>query len=249
MDLRNFYKRLLSESVGVPRSFVFNVSLSTRNFDASSNVLILISNLKEISAKNIYSEVITNLNVSNLFENTRFNENNGMLNWDIPKKIWIHQLLATSKFIKNFKNEISLPFSLNEDELFQIKYVYTRIHSVFRHFYKKFPEASGHKTLNLDLISRKDIINLIKVIASYPEWIMKTFESKDPNFLRKYLLRIRNSFELLWNLCDEKGAELCFILPNDFHQTNARMFVLDVLRNILEKSSFVLGFVPEKELR
>lgn len=249
MNLRRFYKKLIREVLGLPCGFSFGINFPTRGCDASSNVLILVSNDRKVSAEDVYLKVASCLKSSVFFEGINFNQNNGTINWYIPKKVWVHQLLVVSNFLKNSKHKVCLSFMMDSDKLFQIQYVYARIHSVIRHFYEKFPHALEYTNANLDLISRKDIINLIKVIANYPSWFVRTLKSGDPDFLCKYLLRLSDSFNQIWDFCDEKGAELCFVLPDNPDETNARVFVLDVFQKLLEKSSEIIGFTLEKEFK
>ena len=236
MNLRNFYKKVISEAVGVPRNF--DVCFPAKDFDASSNILIV------SSVKNF--EIISCLKNSGLFEN--FDKKDDLIRWDIPKKVWIHQLIIAHRFIMNFQSKICLPISVSEDELFRINYMYARIHSVLNHFRKNFPDVTEYESANLDLISRQDIVNLIKFMVGYPEWIMKAVETRDFSCLYGYLLKVRDSFDHLWISCDEKDAELCFILLNDLKQTKSRVFLLDVLRMILERSFAMVGITLKKEI-
>lgn len=235
MNLREYYKRLIAEIFSLPEDFLFQINFPLKNFDASSDAIIFFSKLKKIPVENLCSEIFFKIKSRKEFENI-YIKNNGILYWNIPKNIWLKKLSSDVKS-KNFQK---IPNLKVENEIFfKIIYVYTRINSVLNHFLQVFKNFQKIDSINLDLLSRKDIINLVKMILKYSE--NDFFESSED--IKKYFLKLINAFDFSWNISEE-GSELCFILPNNFEETSARIFVLNVLKYILE-----LNFTMDKELK
>ena len=254
MDLLDYYRDLLKQQASdLDLSGIsFRICFPSKFVDASSNFALAAARMRGTSPLDECCKICVALKDHQDFENISFREGSYILTWNIPSEVWFSRL-------KEIYNNplVSMPcgldIKLSSEEIFQLQYVYTRIHSVYRHFLQRFPEEYRfleEKSLNSSnflLKPMKIALNLIKVITGCGEWIKDIAAGRGFKNLQRYPMRLAEAFNELWNYHND-GAEMVFIFPNDLKRTWQGIFILKYLKQVLEQIFLVLKIDTVEEL-
>ena len=235
MNIRDFYIDCLRKILGLDSSVDFSVRFLYEQGRAESNVSIKVADFNQncLGKLQAYAEFLD-----------LYFSNNGMLTWKVPDIIWYDHLIILDDKL-NFFEIPRGSLILNEDDLFELRYMYTRICSVFRHYNKRFPSDSLnsiHKA-NLHLIFRQDIIELVRIMVAFT-----LLDLKKRNQVSMYVRKLIESFNIAWS-GSLPYEELAFITPANIPETKSRLAVLNVLKRMLLKFFATLDVDAQEELR
>lgn len=239
MNIRDFYINCIRDVLGISSVVDFSVKFFYELGRAESNVAIKVANFNpNFSSQNCFEK----FRASSEFSNSQFLDN-GMFIWIVPDIIWYNHLVILNDELDFFK----IPkdsLNLNEDDLFELRYVYARICSVFRHYNKWFPADSLNSIheANLHLISRQDIIRLVRTMVAFT-----LLDLKKRNQVNVYIRGLSESFNKAWSE-SLPHEELGFITLANITETKSRLAVLNVLKRMLLKFFKTLGVDAQEEL-
>lgn len=247
MDLRSHYENLLKQLIDDSEKVAFRVCFPSKFVDVSSDFALAVARLHGTSFTDECRKICKTFENHSDFLDLKFRESDGILTWNIPPKIWFSQL---EELYENLQSAPEIPFvdiNLSQEEIFQLQYVYARIHSVYQHFFHRFPKEKIPTSANFSLESMKILLNLIKTIVGYSRWMTDIIENENSEDLRKYPVRLIEVFNELWDWRKD-GAEMIFVFPNDLVRTQAEIFILECLKRVLQQIFAVLRVNPVEEL-
>ena len=154
------------------------------------------------------------------------------------------------------KSDAHLEFDLdlakktsNENPVFYVQYANARIQSIFRNAEEDgidmdtlMTEDRGQRTegiFNVDLLTRKDEIDLIKAIHRFYDVIEGCARNLEPHRLTFYLIDLVGKFHSYYNKTR--------VLKNEVNLTMARLLLLFMLQKVIKKGLDILGVsAPDK---
>ncbi len=154
------------------------------------------------------------------------------------------------------KSDAHLEFDLdlakktsNENPVFYVQYANARIQSIFRNAEEDgidmdtlMTEGRGQRAegiFNVDLLTRKDEIDLIKAIHRFYDVIEGCARNLEPHRLTFYLIDLVGKFHSYYNKTR--------VLKNEVNLTMARLLLLFMLQKVIKKGLDILGVsAPDK---
>lgn len=154
------------------------------------------------------------------------------------------------------KSDAHLEFDLdlakktsNENPVFYVQYANARIQSIFRNAEEDgidvdtlMTKDRGQRTessINIDLLTRKDEIDLIKAIHHFYDVIEGCARNLEPHRLTFYLIDLVGKFHSYYNKTR--------VLKNEVNLTMARLLLLFMLQKVIKKGLDILGVsAPDK---
>ena len=98
----------------------------------------------------------------------------------------------------------------NENPVFYVQYAHARICSMLQLIDKegvKVPDLETVNKLDLTLLDKKEEIELMKILAEYPEEIRISAQTMEPSRLTRYVMDVAGLFHSFYNACRVKGEE------------------------------------------
>jgi arginyl-tRNA synthetase len=133
----------------------------------------------------------------------------------------------------HFDFDINLAKERNSDNpVFYIQYAHARIMSLFRNAAEK--NVIYQKLNNLELITLKEEINLIKKIYSFGSVVENASQMLEPNRVAAFLIELATNFHYYYNntkIVDEKSVPL----------SNARLCLCDAVARVIRCGLDLLG--------
>lgn len=124
----------------------------------------------------------------------------------------------------------------NENPVFYVQYAHARIASILRRLMEN--EELDFSKANTDLLVEKDELELMNLLADFPEEIILAQETLDPSRITKYAVDLASAFHSFYNTCrvDIEDSELKL----------ARAALIEATKQVLENVSDILGIeAPE----
>lgn len=146
-----------------------------------------------------------------------------------------------ARFVFNYnKPNTHMDFDLDlaikqssDNPVFYVQYAHARICSIIRNIGKEV------KAENLELLNKKEEINLLKVISNFSDEILKASNDLDPSKITKYAMDLAGSFHSFYNAHR--------VIVDDEDLMNARLALVTATRNVLKNTLDILGVsAPEK---
>ena len=146
-----------------------------------------------------------------------------------------------ARFVFNYnKPNTHMDFDLDlaikqssDNPVFYVQYAHARICSIIRNIGKEV------KAENLELLNKKEEINLLKVISNFSDEILKASNDLDPSKITKYAMDLAGSFHSFYNSHR--------VIVDDEDLMNARLALVTATRNVLKNTLDILGVsAPEK---
>jgi len=146
-----------------------------------------------------------------------------------------------ARFVFNYnKPNTHMDFDLDlaikqssENPVFYVQYAHARICSIIRNIDKEV------KLENLELLDKKEEINLLKIIADFSDEILKASRDLDPSKLTKYAMDLAGAFHSFYNAHR--------VIVDDENLMNARLALVVATREVLKNTLSILGVsAPEK---
>jgi arginyl-tRNA synthetase len=144
------------------------------------------------------------------------------------------------------KSDAHLEFDLdlakktsNENPVYYVQYAHARIESVFRNAKEDGIDVENLGGANLDLLTSKEEISLMKGILRFRDVLEGGAKSFEPHRLTFYLMDLVGMFHSYYNKTR--------VLKNEPALTQARLLLLKVLQEVIRKGLDILGVsAPEK---
>jgi len=132
----------------------------------------------------------------------------------------------------DFDLELAKEESSN-NPVYYVQYAHARIHSIIDNAEL---EAADE---NLELLDHSSEIDLMKMLAKYPEEIKLSAESRQPHHLTSYAYDLATAFHAFYNNCR--------VNTDDRELSQARLYLVDAARQVLKNVLTLLGIsAPEQ---
>ncbi|MBN1471604.1 MAG: arginine--tRNA ligase [Syntrophaceae bacterium] len=149
-----------------------------------------------------------------------------------------HFLMRRSDSHLDFDLELAKKQS-NENPVYYVQYAHARICSIIRMAQEKGVALPDYADIAPALLREPDEINLIKMLARYPEMIYGAVKSLEPHRVTFYLNELAGVFHSYYN----KNK----VISDDAKMTRARLFLIKTIRIVLQNALNILGVnAPEK---
>ncbi len=135
-----------------------------------------------------------------------------------------------------------------DNPVFYIQYAHARCHSVMRMAGDVLPGWEKTPADHLDLLSDKDELLLLQLLAGWPRQIEIAALAHEPHRLCYYLYEIAQQFHMLWNKGKDNSL-LRFIVVQDPKLTRARLAMLEGIRHVIASGLNIFGVTPVEEMR
>ncbi len=127
----------------------------------------------------------------------------------------------------------------NENPVYYVQYVHARISSIFRKGQEQGIDKVTWDDDAIAMLKEPEEINLIKVMARYPEIVKSSAEFMEPHRITFYLMNLASSFHAYYN----KHR----VLSDDSGLTQARLYLVLAVKIIIRNALDLLGVsAPEK---
>jgi len=158
------------------------------------------------------------------------------------------------------KNDAVLDFDLakvieqsRDNPVFYVQYGHARGLSVFRNARTAFPDlpddvAALAEAANLELLSDRAELALMRQIALYPRVIEAAALAHEPHRIAFYLFDLASEFHALWTL-GNSAPHLRFIIENDREMTSSRLVLVQGVVTVLASGLALLGVGAPSEMR
>lgn len=148
------------------------------------------------------------------------------------------------------KNDIIMDFDIvkvkeqsKDNPVFYVQYAAVRAKSILSNAEKQNSESIKileRKEFDLNLLSSKEELELIKLLASFPKIVEGAASNFEPHRIAFYIQSVASLFHSLWNLGKENN-DYRFIIENDTKLTAARLAMIKAMLNILNAGFAIIG--------
>lgn len=148
------------------------------------------------------------------------------------------------------KNDIIMDFDLakvqeqsKDNPVFYVQYAAVRARSILSNATRQNAAAIdilGNREFDLNLLSSKEELELIKLLASFPKIVEGAAYNFEPHRIAFYLQSVAALFHSLWNLGKENN-DYRFIIENDANLTAARLAMIQSMLNVLNAGFDIIG--------
>ena len=127
----------------------------------------------------------------------------------------------------------------NDNPVYYVQYVHARIASIFRKGKEKGADGANGEAAELKRLTKPEEIQLIKVMARFPEVIKNSAVFMEPHRITYYLANLASAFHAYYN----KHR----VLTEDRQLTSARLYLVLSVQKIIRNGLSLLGVsAPER---
>ncbi|MGV8058671.1 MAG: arginine--tRNA ligase [Smithellaceae bacterium] len=127
----------------------------------------------------------------------------------------------------------------NENPVYYVQYAHARICSILKMARERGIVLPVYEDIDPDLLQEQEEINLIKIMARYPEMIEGAAKSLEPHRITFYLNELAGEFHSYYN----KNK----VISDNEKLTASRLFMMETIRIVLQNALKILGVnAPEK---
>ncbi len=127
----------------------------------------------------------------------------------------------------------------NENPVYYVQYAYARISSILKMAGERDIVFPAYKDIDPALLQEPEEINLMKIMARYPEMIEGAARALEPHRITFYLNELASLFHSYYN----KNK----VISDNEKLTAARLFMISTIRIVLQNALKILGVnAPEK---
>ena len=120
-----------------------------------------------------------------------------------------------------------------------LQYTYVRTCSLLRKA-KKEHHLQPTYPVNFEVFTVEEELKILRLLATFPETILKTAEMKKPHLLGTYLITLAQAFNEFYHKCQ--------VLSEDKNQTKARLLLVDSVRQVIDNGLNLLGIKAPEEM-
>ena len=157
------------------------------------------------------------------------------------------------------KNDAQLDFDLvkvkeqsKDNPVFYVQYSHARCCSVLRNALDIFniSEIDDKKLIKSDisLLTDPSEINLIKIMATWPQVVLGAAVSHEPHRIAYYLYELSSAFHSLWSKGSKQSLSLRFLVPKNRTLSLARLAMVRSLAITIASGLEVMGVEPLEEM-
>ena len=127
----------------------------------------------------------------------------------------------------------------NENPVFYVQYAHARISAIIRLLEQSGVTVPSYCDIDASLLSKKEELELLEVLAKLPDEIRLSAESFDPSNLTHYLIDVASHFHSFYNACRVRDEEENIM--------RARLKLIESCRVVIKNVLDILGVsAPEK---
>lgn len=152
---------------------------------------------------------------------------------DIISKTAIMVQDMSSKRINGYPFNWDRMLSFEGDTGPYLQYAHARLASMFRKSDIPLDELTG---ADLSLLTEKQAINIVRMLAQYPEIIKITLRTEEPVNILNYLFRLTHGISSLYDVCWVSGQER--------ELARARLALYMAAKQVLSNGMMILGYTP-----
>ncbi|AHX03630.1 arginine--tRNA ligase [Ehrlichia chaffeensis str. Heartland] len=127
--------------------------------------------------------------------------------------------------------------------IFYVQYAHARVCSLMRNA----PNILGIEDTDFSVLSSKEEILLIKLLAKWPNVVEMSAKTAEPHRITFYLIEVAEAFHVLWGY-GNKNANRRFIIDNDVNLTSARIYLAKSVAYIISSGLKIFSIVPLEEM-
>ncbi|MGM0410810.1 MAG: arginine--tRNA ligase [Bacillota bacterium] len=132
----------------------------------------------------------------------------------------------------HFDFDLELAKKENTDNpVYYIQYAHARIQSIMENLEKDY--KLNKEDVNLDKLEHEAELDLIKLMANYPETIKLSAERRETHHIANYAYDLANYFHVFYNKCR--------VITDDEELTKARIYLVKAARQVLRNVLSLLG--------
>ena len=157
---------------------------------------------------------------------------------EVAKKVGVGAIVFGDLYNSRIKDEV---FDLDEMLSFQgetcpyIQYMYVRINSIL----SKVDNKVLLNEVSYDKLTDEETYNIIKLIYKFNDIVSLAAEKNEPYIISRYLIKLANAYSLFYT--NNK------VLSEDIQERNSRLYLINIVGNILKQGSYLLGIeMPDK---
>ncbi len=122
----------------------------------------------------------------------------------------------------------------NENPVYYVQYAHARIASIFRQARQEgYVPASGPKEVKVSLLRDPSEIQLMKLLAAFPEEIREIAAAREPNRLITYMMNVSAAFHSFYTRCR--------VLGEDKELSSARLYLARLCQIVLANALRLAG--------
>jgi arginyl-tRNA synthetase len=135
--------------------------------------------------------------------------------------------------------DLDLAVAQNSDNpVFYVQYAHARISSIINALSEEGIYADGE---NVNLLTEKEEIDLMTVLASLPNELKLCATLSDPSRITRYVLDVASYFHTFYN------APKCRVKCDDVNLSKARLFLIKQVKTVIKNVLDILAIeAPEK---
>ena len=127
----------------------------------------------------------------------------------------------------------------NENPVFYVQYAHARISAIIRLLEESGVKVPAYSDIDASLLTKKEELELLEVLAKLPDEIRASAESFDPSNLTHYLIDVASHFHSFYNACRVRDEEENLM--------RARLKLIESCRIVIKNVLDILGVsAPEK---
>ena len=127
----------------------------------------------------------------------------------------------------------------NENPVFYVQYAHARISAIIRILEESGVKVPAFSDIDAGLLTKKEELELLEVLAKLPDEIRVSAESFDPSNLTHYLIDVASHFHSFYNACRVRDEEENLM--------RARLKLIESCRVVIKNVLDILGVsAPEK---
>ena len=128
--------------------------------------------------------------------------------------------------------------------IFYVQYAHARVYSLLRNA----PELLRMEDTDFSVLSSKEEIFLIKLLANWPNILEISAKTAEPHRITFYLIEVAEAFHALWGY-GNKNADRRFIIDNDINLTSARIYLAKAVAYIIDNGLKIFSITALKEMK
>ena len=143
---------------------------------------------------------------------------------------------ANSHF--DFDLELAVEQS-NENPVFYVQYAHARICSILRLLAQENVNVKPAKDVNLKLLNCEQEIDLMKLLARFPEEIRAAAISREPSRMTRYVMELAAGFHTFYGACRVKTDDQALM--------DARLVLVNATKTVIKNALTLLSIeAPEQ---